>query len=130
MLFTPVSTSFDRTARIWDAVTGDCLHKYEDHMRPIYAVAISPDGKFLATGGGDGWLHIYHIRVRPGPLRFFVELTQHLDIRTYLVLVCWIRTARYLRIGLAIQWSRYQSDRIGTRVQKGWCTRPEQGRSI
>jgi transducin (beta)-like 1 len=45
-------------------VTGECLHVFRDHRRPLYALTFSPDGRFIATGSGDGWMHIYHTRVR------------------------------------------------------------------
>ncbi|KAJ7274890.1 WD40 repeat-like protein [Mycena rebaudengoi] len=51
--------SFDQSARIWDSVTGDCLQVFTDHKRPVYALKYNPSGRWLATGGGDGWLHIY-----------------------------------------------------------------------
>jgi len=53
------TSSFDGTVRIWDTVTGKCMKVLVDHKRPVYAVAFSPDSNWLATGGGDGWLHIY-----------------------------------------------------------------------
>ncbi|KAF8167462.1 WD40 repeat-like protein [Crassisporium funariophilum] len=56
------TSSFDGTARLWDSVTGECLHVFRDHRRPLYALTFSPDGKFVSTGSGDGWLHIYHTR--------------------------------------------------------------------
>ena len=57
-------SSFDGTARLWDSVTGECLHVFRDHRRPLYALTFSPDGKLIATGSGDGWMHIYYTRVR------------------------------------------------------------------
>ena len=57
-------SSFDGTARLWDSVTGECLHVFRDHRRPLYALKFSPDGKLIATGSGDGWMHIYRTRVR------------------------------------------------------------------
>lgn len=56
-------SSFDATARLWDSVTGDCLKVFADHKRPVYALAFSPDGLWLATGSGDGWLYIYNTKV-------------------------------------------------------------------
>ncbi|RDB29531.1 F-box-like/WD repeat-containing protein TBL1Y [Hypsizygus marmoreus] len=55
------TSSFDGTARLWDSVTGECLKTFADHKRPVYALAFSPDGSWLATGSGDGWLHIYDV---------------------------------------------------------------------
>lgn len=56
-------SSFDGTARLWDSVTGECLKVFADHKRPVYALAFSPDGYWLATGSGDGWLHVYDVLV-------------------------------------------------------------------
>ena len=58
------SASFDATARLWDADTGTCLQVFTHHKKPIYAISFSPDGKWLATGGGDGWFHLYDAAVR------------------------------------------------------------------
>ncbi|KAG7099731.1 hypothetical protein E1B28_001548 [Marasmius oreades] len=54
--------AFDATVRIWDSVTGSCERVLSDHKRPIYALSLSPNGAWLASGGGDGWLHIYTLR--------------------------------------------------------------------
>ncbi|KAF8899132.1 WD40-repeat-containing domain protein [Infundibulicybe gibba] len=58
------SSSFDGTARIWDSVTGECLKIFTDHRRPVYTLTFSPNGRLFATGGGDGWLHVYSTRTR------------------------------------------------------------------
>ncbi|KAG6811854.1 hypothetical protein H0H92_005525 [Tricholoma furcatifolium] len=55
------TSSFDCTARIWDSVTGECLKIFTDHKRPVYTMTFSPNGRWLATGSGDGWLHVYNI---------------------------------------------------------------------
>lgn len=62
-LSSPSRASFDGTARLWDSVTGQCLRVFSDHRRPVYALAVSPDGSWLATGSGDGWLHVYDVAV-------------------------------------------------------------------
>jgi WD40 repeat protein len=56
-------SSFDGTARLWDSVTGECLKVFADHKRPVYALDFSPNGQFLSTGSGDGWLYIYDVKV-------------------------------------------------------------------
>ncbi|KAJ7070504.1 WD40 repeat-like protein [Mycena amicta] len=58
------TASFDGTARLWDTVTGACLHIFADHKRPVYALRFSPNGRWLATGSGDGWLHVYDVHTR------------------------------------------------------------------
>ncbi|KAL0951702.1 hypothetical protein HGRIS_008377 [Hohenbuehelia grisea] len=58
------TASFDGTARLWDAITGDCLKIFTDHKRPIYTLAFSPNGKLFSTGSGDGWLYVYDVKTR------------------------------------------------------------------
>ncbi|KAI6135491.1 WD40 repeat-like protein [Pisolithus croceorrhizus] len=58
-----VTASFDMTVRLWDSVTGDCLRVLMDHTKPVYSLSFSPEGFQLATGGGDGYLHLYDVKV-------------------------------------------------------------------
>ncbi|KAL4260438.1 F-box-like/WD repeat-containing protein Ebi-like protein [Pleurotus pulmonarius] len=58
------TSSFDGTARFWDAITGDCLHTFNDHKRPVYALSFSPDGRWFSTGGGDGYMYIYNTETK------------------------------------------------------------------
>ncbi|KAF5368495.1 hypothetical protein D9758_002147 [Tetrapyrgos nigripes] len=54
--------SFDGVTRLWDCDSGECLHFFVDHTRPVYALSISPNNRWMATGGGDGWLHVYNLK--------------------------------------------------------------------
>lgn len=56
------TASFDMTARLWDSSTGDCLRVLMDHTKPVYSLSFSPEGFQLATGGGDGYLHLYDVK--------------------------------------------------------------------
>lgn len=56
-------SGFDGTARLWDTVTGECLKVFADHKRSVYALSFCPDGNWLATGSGDGWVHVYDVQV-------------------------------------------------------------------
>jgi WD40 repeat protein len=47
------SVSYDCTARIWDAHTGQCLHELKGPHDSLVGVTFSPDGRTLATGGSD-----------------------------------------------------------------------------
>lgn len=62
--FLDYRSSFDTTIRLWNSVTGQCLKVFKEHQRPVYALTFSPDGRWLGSGSGDGWLHIYCIKVR------------------------------------------------------------------
>ena len=40
--------------------TGKILHTHTDHKFAISSVAVSPDGKFVATGGGYGEVRVWN----------------------------------------------------------------------
>jgi transducin (beta)-like 1 len=58
------SASFDSTVRLWDVERGNCLHTLMKHTEPVYSVAFSPDGRYLATGSFDKCVNIWNIAVR------------------------------------------------------------------
>jgi hypothetical protein len=45
--------SLDRTARLWDAATGQVLRTYVGHTNSVTSVAFSSDGKRILTGSAD-----------------------------------------------------------------------------
>ncbi len=47
------TASVDKTARLWDARTGQLLLEFKGHTGEVYCVAFSPDGTRLATGSDD-----------------------------------------------------------------------------
>jgi len=48
-----VSSSRDGTVQIWNATTGKKLFTYKDPTGDILAMAVSPDGSYVVTGGED-----------------------------------------------------------------------------
>ncbi|OXB71150.1 UNVERIFIED_CONTAM: hypothetical protein H355_003405 [Colinus virginianus] len=54
------SASFDSTVRLWDVDRGVCIHTLTKHQEPVYSVAFSPDGKYLASGSFDKCVHIWN----------------------------------------------------------------------
>uniref|UniRef100_A0A8H7N1D2 Anaphase-promoting complex subunit 4 WD40 domain-containing protein n=3 Tax=Bionectria ochroleuca TaxID=29856 RepID=A0A8H7N1D2_BIOOC len=54
-----ISGSKDRSARFWDAGTGQAQVKVEGHDKTVISVATSPTGNFFATGSGDGRARIW-----------------------------------------------------------------------
>ncbi|KAJ7235085.1 WD40 repeat-like protein [Mycena haematopus] len=58
------TASWDGISRLWDSVTGESLHVFEDHKLPIYTLKFSPTGRWVATGSSDGWLHVYDVKAR------------------------------------------------------------------
>jgi len=56
------TASFDSTIRLWDPHTGSCRHVLDKHSDPVYSVAFSSNGQYLASGSFDRCLHIWSVR--------------------------------------------------------------------
>ncbi|GHO79546.1 hypothetical protein KSD_73170 [Ktedonobacter sp. SOSP1-85] len=47
-----LSSGRDKTLRLWDAITGRCLHVFQSPTRyPLHHICLSPDGQFALTEG-------------------------------------------------------------------------------
>lgn len=65
-----ISVADDMMCRVWDASSGELLHAVTDHkpMTPnnypsmLYAVAVSPDDRWLATGDKIGHVAVWDLR--------------------------------------------------------------------
>jgi WD40 repeat protein len=51
----------DNQVRLWDGITGQCLHTYIGHQDLVWAVAISHDGRWLVSGSRDKTLKRWDI---------------------------------------------------------------------
>ncbi|EPQ60333.1 WD40 repeat-like protein [Gloeophyllum trabeum ATCC 11539] len=92
------SSGFDGSARLWDSVTGDCLKVFQDHKRPVYALSFSPEGKWLATGSGDGWLHIYDVQTAQRKWSWYAGVD-----KPGVYEIDWQRTGNVNRIAIALE---------------------------
>ncbi|KAL5312971.1 hypothetical protein ACEPPN_019397 [Leptodophora sp. 'Broadleaf-Isolate-01'] len=54
-----VSGSYDKTVRLWDAVTGVALQTLEGHSGSVHSVAFSPDGKQVVSGSNDKTVRLW-----------------------------------------------------------------------
>ena len=65
MSFSPDGTkvasgSEDKTVKLWDVTSGECLQTLEGHSdRPVYSVSFSPDGTKVASGSWDKTIKIW-----------------------------------------------------------------------
>lgn len=55
------TASFDGTVKIWDSATGVCRNTLKRHTQPVYAIAFSHCGKYLASGSLDSDLHVWNV---------------------------------------------------------------------
>jgi transducin (beta)-like 1 len=65
----------DATTRIWNSVTGECLKVFADHTESLFSLAFCPSGRWLATGGADGDIHVYDMQVG------LIDSHQNIEVR-------------------------------------------------
>ena len=55
------TASADRTVKLWDAETRECLFTFDAHASQVFCVAFNAAGTLLASGAGAGDLALYSI---------------------------------------------------------------------
>ena len=53
------SASGDKTIRLWDPASGDCIHILTGHTNGVSSIAWSPDGYALASGSWDNTIRLW-----------------------------------------------------------------------
>jgi serine/threonine protein kinase len=48
-----ISGSDDKTLKLWEVSTGQCLRTFEGHSDDVNSVCLSADGRYALSGGGD-----------------------------------------------------------------------------
>jgi len=56
-----VSSSFDKTIKLWDTNSGKCVKTLLGHRNRIWTVAFSPNGRQIASGGDDNHTKIWDL---------------------------------------------------------------------
>ncbi|KAE9607800.1 putative transcription factor WD40-like family [Lupinus albus] len=56
------SASFDSTVKIWDAELGKSICSLNGHREPVYSVAFSPNGEYIASGSLDKSVKIWSLK--------------------------------------------------------------------
>jgi WD40 repeat protein len=57
-----VSSSFDRTVKLWNVQTGECLKTFLGHTNRVWTVAYHPNGQQIASGGDDHALKFWNLK--------------------------------------------------------------------
>jgi WD40 repeat protein len=57
-----VSSSRDKTIKIWNLHTGELLHTLKGHTDGVYAIALSPDNQIIASGSADKTVRLWHLK--------------------------------------------------------------------
>ncbi|KAK9946439.1 hypothetical protein M0R45_011905 [Rubus argutus] len=56
------SASFDSRVKLWDVELGRLIYSLYGHRDPVYSVAFSPNGEYLASGSMDKCMHIWSVK--------------------------------------------------------------------
>ena len=73
-----VSGSHDKTIKIWDIKTAECLKTLEGHKYSVNSVAISPNGKYIVSGSSDSTIKIWNIKT--GENIYTIDNTYNISI--------------------------------------------------
>ncbi len=57
-----VTASRDRLLKIWDLKSGESITSLQGHRRQIFSLAVSPDGRTIASGGLEGDILVWRSR--------------------------------------------------------------------
>jgi len=84
-----IATAGDNTVQIWDATTGAHVLTYSGHTDHIRALALSPDGRHVATGGHDNTAQVWEAATG----RLLFTYTGHGD---WILSLAWSPDGRYI----------------------------------
>ncbi|HEY9706855.1 MAG TPA: NB-ARC domain-containing protein, partial [Oculatellaceae cyanobacterium] len=56
------SSSFDRTVKLWDVQTGECVKTFLGHTNRVWTVAYHPNGQQIASGSDDHTTKLWNLK--------------------------------------------------------------------
>jgi WD40 repeat protein len=85
--------------RLFDPATGEQKFEFADFKDVVYALALSPDGKRLAAGGAEGFVHVWDLEEK----KVLATIKDHGD---WVLGLCFTPDGKYLATGGADRMSR------------------------
>ncbi|XP_011500808.1 PREDICTED: notchless protein homolog 1 [Ceratosolen solmsi marchali] len=58
------SASFDKSIKLWDAVTGKYISSLRGHVQAVYSIAWSADSRLLVSGSADSTLKVWSMKTK------------------------------------------------------------------
>src|SRR5256885_1563580 len=55
-----VTASWDKTAKVWNAVSGQLVSNLVGHTKGLYNASFSPDGKYIVTASNDNTAKVWN----------------------------------------------------------------------
>jgi WD40 repeat protein len=63
----------DNTLRVWDLATGETKTTLQGHTGSVYAVAVTPDSRYVVSGSYDNTLRVWDLKNGKEILTFTVD---------------------------------------------------------
>ena len=110
---TKVASGFDdKTVKLWDVTSGECLQTLEGHSDSVRSVSFSPDGTKVASGSFDDTVKLWDVTSG--------ECLQTLEGHSDGVSVCrFLQMGRRLRRGLGQDGEAVGCDEWGVSADAG-----------
>jgi WD40 repeat protein len=96
-----VSGSSDTNAKVWDLRTKNCQHNIKNHNKKITALAIGKESRILATGGEDGVVQTFDLKMMKPIFQYELDspvLSLDMNARNFLAVGCMDRVARVYEV--------------------------------
>jgi guanine nucleotide-binding protein subunit beta-2-like 1 protein len=71
-----LSSSWDKSLRLWELKSGNCIRKFNDHSKDVLSVAFSPDNRQIVSGGRDNKLKMWNTL---GECKYTIDHDGHSD---------------------------------------------------